>query len=181
MTKTCCFSGYRPHKLSYLDDPADARNASLAAALRRAVDAAVADGYTTFYSGFARGVDILAAEAVLAAQIDGAAVTLIAALPCMEQSSGWRTAAREHYFALLDRCAEVVYVSDSYHPGCYKDRNRYMVDRSQRLIAVFDGQKGGTAQTVAYAKKLGRELVLIDPQSFTCTAAFEPSLFAPEL
>ena len=35
-------------------------------------------------------------------------------------------------------------------------RNRYMVDRSAHIIAVYDGvPKGGTAQTLAYALRRG--------------------------
>ena len=37
-------------------------------------------------------------------------------------------------------------------------RNRFMVDRSQLVIAVYDGRAGGgTARTLAYARKTGRK------------------------
>jgi len=34
-------------------------------------------------------------------------------------------------------------------------RNEWMVDRSNLVIAVFNGQKSGTKNTVDYAKKQG--------------------------
>ena len=42
-----------------------------------------------------------------------------------------------------------------------------MVDRSSRLIAVYNGvPKGGTAQTLAYALKKGLDTVIIDLEDF---------------
>ncbi len=47
----------------------------------------------------------------------------------------------------------VKFHSTSYSKDCYMRRNRYMVDQSQRIIAVYDGRStGGTAATVRYAK-----------------------------
>ena len=44
--------------------------------------------------------------------------------------------------------------AEQYYKGCYARRNRYMVDQSQRIIAVYDGRPaGGTAATVRYAKE----------------------------
>ena len=39
-----------------------------------------------------------------------------------------------------------------------------MVDSAAFLLAVYNGEKrGGTAATVRYAKKMGREIIVIDP------------------
>ena len=43
-------------------------------------------------------------------------------------------------------------------------RNRYMVDHASRLIAVFDGQEGGTRRTVEYALRSGLEVVYVDAE-----------------
>jgi uncharacterized phage-like protein YoqJ len=41
-------------------------------------------------------------------------------------------------------------------------RNRYMVDHSSRIIALYDGvPKGGTAQTLAYALRKGLDTDII--------------------
>ena len=59
---------------------------------------------------------------------------------------------------MLDACAEVHVISETYHDSVYRDRNRFMVDRSQLVIAVYDGRAGGgTARTLAYARKTGRK------------------------
>ena len=42
-----------------------------------------------------------------------------------------------------------------------------MVDNSDVLIAIFNGDpKGGTAYTVNYARKKGKEIVIINPDTF---------------
>ena len=41
-------------------------------------------------------------------------------------------------------------------------RNKYMVDNSQYVIAVWDGSKSGTFNTLKYARKLKRNIMVID-------------------
>ncbi len=44
------------------------------------------------------------------------------------------------------------------------DRNRFLVERASTLLAVYNGERrGGTAATVRYAQKMGREIIVIDP------------------
>ncbi|MDY5774050.1 MAG: hypothetical protein SPK32_11530, partial [Bacteroidaceae bacterium] len=42
-----------------------------------------------------------------------------------------------------------------YSRGCFQIRNEWMVDRSARVIAVYNGEAGGTRNTIAYANKVG--------------------------
>ena len=42
-------------------------------------------------------------------------------------------------------------------------RDRYMVDRSAAVLAVFDGTPGGTQYTLNYAMDKKREILLLDP------------------
>ena len=58
----------------------------------------------------------------------------------------------------------MVYVSREYSKGCMLERNRYLVDHAACLLAVYNGEwRGGTAMTVRYAKKLGREVSILNP------------------
>ena len=54
-------------------------------------------------------------------------------------------------------------VSPSYLPDAMERRNRAMIERAERLIAVFDGKKGGTRNTVLMAHKEGLELRILSP------------------
>lgn len=45
-----------------------------------------------------------------------------------------------------------------------------MVDNSDILLAVYDGNsKGGTAYTVEYARKQGKQVILINPYTLVQT------------
>lgn len=46
-----------------------------------------------------------------------------------------------------------------YSRACFQIRNEWMVDRSARVIAVFNGQSGGTKNTINYARSNGIEVI----------------------
>ena len=76
------------------------------------------------------------------------------------------TSARNRYDAILNQADSVTYVSRQYYDGCMLDRNRKLVEAVGLLLAVYNGERrGGTAATLRYAKKLGRELIVIHPLS----------------
>ena len=55
-------------------------------------------------------------------------------------------------------------------PGTFKERDRFLVSYASVVLAVYNGERrGGTAATVRYARKLGRELIVIDPATRTVT------------
>ena len=45
--------------------------------------------------------------------------------------------------------------------GAYQKRNIWMVDKSNRVIAAYNGGKGGTKNTIDYATHSGVEVVNI--------------------
>ena len=47
-----------------------------------------------------------------------------------------------------------------------------MVEHAAILLAVYNGERrGGTAATMRYAQKLGREIIVIDPATLDITQA----------
>ena len=48
-------------------------------------------------------------------------------------------------------------------PECMQKRNEYMVDNSDYVVAVWDGGRRRTGNTVEYAKTKGEGIVRIDP------------------
>ena len=56
----------------------------------------------------------------------------------------------------------VKFVSPSYSPACFQIRNEYMVNHSNRVIAVYNGEAGGTRNTLKYAKNRDVEIVVIE-------------------
>lgn len=64
-----------------------------------------------------------------------------------------------HTNALLDACAEVIVIQEEYMSNVFAKRNRYMVEHSDRVIAVYDGrEKGGTIKTIRFAHQFRKEL-----------------------
>ena len=162
---SCCFSGHRPGKLPWGDDEGDRRCLALKERLWNEMEAAYEQGYRHFICGMARGADFYFAEAVLALRQLHSDTVLEAARPCETQANSWPEADRRRYQAILDQCDLETLVQHHYDRGCMMRRNRYMVDRSSRIIAVYDGvPKGGTAQTLAYAMRQGVPVQILDPE-----------------
>lgn len=159
---TCCFTGHRPDKLPWgtrEDDPGCVR---LKERLAEAIGRAYSAGYRHFISGMARGADLYFAEAVLELRRRCPEVTLEGARPCETQADAWPPEEQERYQRILDRCDFETLVQHHYDRWCMMRRNRYMVDRAARIIAVYDGvPKGGTAQTLAYALRRGLETDIV--------------------
>ena len=158
-----CFSGYRPEKLPWGENEADPRCEDLKKRLYEAVCSACEDGYAHFICGMARGADLYACEAALAARERYPHITVESAIPCPTQADGWTEGERTRWQSLVARCDFETVVQARYAPGCMQRRNRYMVEHSGRIIAVFDGQDGGTKRTVEYAMRQGLEVVLLPP------------------
>ena len=70
---------------------------------------------------------------------------------------------RRRWRGLIGACDEQTLLQENYSPHCMQRRNRYMVDHAGLLIAVFDGQSGGTRGTVQYAMSRGLQIVDIPP------------------
>ena len=165
--KTCCFTGHRPDKLPWGEDESDPRCLRLKRAIAQAVEDAYVSGYRRFITGMARGGDLYFAEAVLALRESETDATLECARPCETQADSWPKAERVRYQSILDRCDYETLVQHNYDRFCMLRRNRYMVDRSVRLIAVYNGvPKGGTFQTLQYAMKKGLSIHILDLEDF---------------
>jgi len=153
-TRRVCFTGHRPEKLmrSEIDILME-----LEAEIRRAV----ADGFTTFISGMAPGVDIWAAEIVLRIRDEGAPIKLICASPFEGFEKRWSPYWSSKYTAIMVRADLVRYICPGYSKPCFQIRNEWMVNRSARVIAVFNGEPSGTRNTIVYANRVGVPVVTI--------------------
>ena len=165
--KTCCFTGHRPDKLPWGEEESDPRCVRLKRAVAQAVEGAYVSGVRHFITGMARGIDLYCAEAVLALREAEEDITLECARPCETQSDSWPEGERERYRSILERCDYETLVQHHYDRFCMMRRNQYMVDRSSRLIAVYNGvPKGGTCQTLRYAMKRGVAPCILDLEDF---------------
>lgn len=132
------------------------------------IDTAIKDGFTDFYCGMAMGIDMCAAEILIEKIKKGYSIRLHAALPCPKQDLKWSDADKSRYEKILSYADSKTIISPFYTRTCMLTRNRFMVDNSQRVIAVWSGfPKSGTAYTVRYAKSEHKEIHLIRPKDLS--------------
>ena len=148
--KICCVTGHRdiaPEMIDFVKKE-----------LHKEIVLAIKNGYSHFISGFAVGVDLIFADIVVELKSEYFNITLEAAIPYRK-----RLEARDKEFQrLIRKCDKVVIKSKHYTRSCFIIRNLYMVEKSERVIAVYDGrEKGGTEFTICKARASQRELRII--------------------
>lgn len=173
--KTVSFTGYRPQKLSFGSDESRPEAVKLRAVMKNEVAALCDEGYRYFQSGMALGIDLMCAEIVEELRDEKyGEIALFPIIPCRNHCARWDEADRERFQRILKRGDGSIMVSDrEYFNGCMMARNRFLVDTAHLLLAVFDGKSGGTMNTVEYAKKQGKKLVVIDPVKLVRITLFD--------
>ena len=161
---SCAFTGHRPHKLPWKDNEDAPRCIALKKALTEQIIALAEAGITDYFSGMAEGTDHYCAQIVLALREKNPALKLHCVLPHVGQEARWSDPARKRYHSVLKQADFIEYVSRGYYDGCLIDRNHRLVESAALLLAVYNGvRRSGTGSTVNYARKLGREIIVIDP------------------
>lgn len=148
-------SGHRPQKLGGYGS----YNPTLKYVRRR-----IGDGFTYLkpnlvITGMALGVDQIAAEVALELKIP-----YLAAVPFWGQEAKWPSSAQTRYHRLLAHASKIVVVSKGgYTKAAMDKRNEFIVAKSDRLLAVWNGKReGGTYHCVQLGRKeLGTENVYV--------------------
>lgn len=154
-------------KIDAILDEIAGRTASDGAAVPRAAGEQAVPLRLVVLSPLAEGADRLVAQRVLAR----AGAELEAVLPMDERTYAADFEAegsRAEFEDLLSKARSVRRLADSpSRAEAYAAAGRYVVDRCDVLIAVWDGRPeegpGGTAEIVRYAREKGRALIRIDP------------------
>ena len=143
-------TGHRPKKL-YGYNLYDPRWIQLAKIMRRYLLRKEREkGCLECVSGMALGVDQLFALVALKLRDDGHAVKVLCALPCRDQNKAWKDDL--WWRDIMRRADERFFVHDGlYTRSCMTDRNKWMADRADEILAVWDGSCGGTGHCVKYA------------------------------
>jgi hypothetical protein len=136
---------------------------AVAEAFRKAIASLRKEGQELLaISSLAVGADTIFAREALAAGLKW-----IALLPMPREAfrddftpEDWKEAE-----GLLTQAAEVRTSPSGDRPQCYLDCGKLTVDDSDILVALWNGQPahgpGGTAEIVAYARSIGREITLL--------------------
>lgn len=142
-------TGHRPDKLQ--NGHSDETLARLVSLAKDYLRRAWTEGDPVI-SGMALGWDTAWALAALDLGVD-----LIAAVPFKGQESKWPAKSQELYRDILSRAwlVEVV-MEGGYSPPSFQRRNEFMVNRADRICALWDGSPGGTGNCIRYATKMGK-------------------------
>jgi uncharacterized phage-like protein YoqJ len=124
--------------------------------------------------GMAAGVDLMSAEICMEV-----GTPFVCAKPWAGHTP--RNADAQLYRKAVENAAEVVNVNPATEyigAYVYHNRNQYMVDRADTVIAVWTGKKtGGTAACVRYAKSKNKRIIQINPLTMEVTVSKDDTLF----
>lgn len=157
--KTCCFSGYRPHKFRFKLEKDNSEYIQLENDITNAILDCYREGCDTFLCGGAMGFDLICGELVILLKKRYPGLRLVCVIPCGDQAHSFTSSWRERYNNVLKSCDFVYLISEKYVRGCYRIRNTEMIENSSRVITYFDGLAGGTAGTLAMAQKAKLQII----------------------
>lgn len=117
-------------------------------------------GAGRFICGNALGVDVWASQIILEKRIRNPEIYLEIALPFSSHNSGSQSCLN------IQKQADWTHVvaTEKCRKAAFFQRDRYMVDSSDMIIAVFDNRmsrKGGTQGTLAMAREKGLEVIQV--------------------
>ena len=157
--KTVCFTGHRPQTLKFLWNEECEMCKNLKMQIKNTITELIEkENAIHFISGMALGVDMICAEIVLDLKKTYPQITLECAIPCETQAAKWTEKYRDRYFNTIIASDKETLLQTHYTADCMMKRNKYMVDKSDIVVAVWNGSKGGTANTVNYAKQSGKTI-----------------------
>ncbi len=165
LSNTVCFTGHRNQKLPWGFNTNDFRYKLTMIETKNIIENCILNGKEHFISGMAIGFDMMCAEIVLNLKKKYPHITLECALPCKNQEIKWTKNIQKKYHKILKNADKIRCVFDYYTKDCMQERNKYMVNSSSMVIALFDGQSGGTKKTIEYAKRQDKEIIVISPRT----------------
>lgn len=155
----CCFTGHRPEKLKIPED-------RLVLLLEEEIRKAITGGFTTYITGMAKGTDLIAGEIVLRLREQDDRLKLICALPHPGFGLHWGGCWTERFQKVLAAADLVRTICPDFSYAAYQTRNEWMVRHSALVIAVFNGERGGTKNTMDYAQRTGVPCVVIGEEKW---------------
>ena len=154
------FTGHRPEKLGGYNS----QNPMQVWVFGQLKDTLVRLAPTKCISGMALGVDQIAARVCSYLKIPWTA-----AIPFVGQEAIWPCESQQDYWDLIRKATDVMVCSSGGHSSeKYQIRDEWMVDHADLLVAVWDGTRGGTGNTVKYAKLVKKPIWRIDPKEKKC-------------
>lgn len=166
---SCAVTGHRPtrFKFKYKENTSGCKK--LKKRLHDQFVLLYEKGVCRFYVGGALGVDMWSAEILLRLkeQPGFEEVDLTVILPYNGHDANWDERSKTRMQFIRDH-ARVIVVSDIHNAESYQECNRYMMDRADYLVAVYDNERNmrsETMQIVKYAERKGVPIIFIHPDT----------------
>lgn len=147
--RTCAFTGHRNLGRDFNKTE-----------LERVIKGLIKGGFTFFLVGMAVGFDTECFK-ILEKLRKTENIRIIACIPCKGQDCKFSLKQKEEYKKMLDSADEKIYVSEEYTKTCMFKRNMFMVDSASILVAYLNSDRGGTFQTVNYAKRKNVSIITV--------------------
>lgn len=170
LTKPACFIGPKASNMPYSEK--SALHEKLEEIMRAEIIKLIRIGVSEFFTGGQTGVDMLAALLIINIReelLTTANLNLV--LPYRNIQNGFSKLQKDNFDWILGSANTVTCLPEKYTHICYREANRYMVDKSGFLIAVEDEGKPGkeTQMAIDMAWKKGMNTVIINPLNFRIT------------
>ncbi len=167
---TCAVTGHRPTRFKWKYKENNNGCKRLKKRMHDQFIALYEKGVRRFLVGGGLGVDQWAGEIILRLkeQPEYSDIELVVVLPFPGHDEQWDARSRERLAFLIRHSAEHVTVGKTACRESYVQRNRYMVDHADCLLAVYDEErnlKSGTMQTVNYGKVKKKLIICIHPDT----------------
>ena len=120
ISKACCFTGHRPEKCIGSEDV-------IRTMLLKEIQNAICDGYNTFITGMATGVDTWAAEEVLKIKEEKHEIKLVCAVPFKGVEKKRTKEQQDSFQMILNKADCVTYVCPKYTRWCFYARNEWSI------------------------------------------------------
>lgn len=151
--KTCAFTGHRKLGGDFNEKQ-----------LERIIKGLINGGFNTFLVGMAVGFDTECFKTLCKfRKVEN--IRIIACIPCETQDYKFSEKQKAEYKEMLDLADEKIYVSKEYTKTCMFKRNMFMVDSASVLVAYLSEEKGGTFQTVNYAKRKNVSIIFVNKKT----------------
>ena len=151
--KSAALTGHRPERLGYSDKTYNTIDwIKIIGGLKYSIRM---NKITDIYCGMADGCDIAYGIAALSLKDENYPVKIHCILPCKNYNS-----SNYWYKQLKESADEWIELSDDFYKGCDNVHDQYMVDHSDKLFAIWDGNKsGGVWSTIRKAQKKGIDII----------------------
>lgn len=169
LTSSCAFTGHHPMRFPFGYDEDDDLCLRIQNTMLMQILALCENGVTDFYSDCEVGPSMWGAELVLRIMERYPQVRLFCILPFEEQAKKWTPALRDRYYTILEKSTSNHLISTRCTNDCRTRCNRFLVDHAGFVIAVYENREVAqlepAAHFISYARKKGRGIITIDPDT----------------